>query len=172
MDRTDTRHDQSQPRDSLAIVPATSIGVTSTAEIAAARAYVDASSVASTLHGTRPTDGDLAAGARSAPPTSCPPPTLIRVYLVSLAERGPALPSIICALADIGHAHKRTGHLPPASGRQRLDHRQRAGRHLPGADRPARPQRRCHIVTQLLKFIGGDDLLALRDRALLPRPAV
>jgi len=161
----DARLDQS---DSPALIPTGLLPTPN--EIAAARAYVDASRAASTLRGYMTDWRQFARWCRDRGGDALPAsPALVAVYLASLADRGLAPPSVARALAAIGHAHKRAGHPPP--------HRAADGTIIADAlagirrARTTSPGRKdaadADIVMQLLWSISGNDLPALRDRALL-----
>ena len=139
-------------------------------EVASARAYVDASRSASTR---RAYDGDWRrfaqwCRARDAPalPAS---PALVAVYLSVLADRGQAPPTVARALAAIAHAHRRAGLVPP----HRADGGAVIGDVLAGIrrSRTEPPDRKAaadaDIVLRLLWSITGDDLAAVRDRAVV-----
>ncbi|MBV8912142.1 MAG: site-specific integrase [Acetobacteraceae bacterium] len=139
-------------------------------EIEAARAFVDASRAASTRKAYQ-ADWDRFCQwcrARQADPLPAAP-ALLAVYLSVLAASGLAPPSVARALAAIAHAHTRAGQVPPHRGpeggvvTEALAGIRRSRPNDPGRKQPADAD----IVRQLLWSIEGEDLAALRDRALI-----
>ena len=139
-------------------------------EVAAARAYAEASRAAATR---RAYDGDwrrfsLWCRARGAPALPAAP-ALVGVYLSALTAAGKAPPSVARALAAIAHVHRRAGLVAP----HRADGGAVVADVLAGIRRARAtpPDRKAaadaDIVLQLLWSIEGDGLAALRDRAIL-----
>jgi len=139
-------------------------------EIDTARAYVDASRANATRRAYQADWNrfSLWCRARGAEPLPASP-ALLAVYLSALAAAGLAPPSVARALAAIAHAHKRAGQVPPHRGpeggvvTEALAGIRRSRRDDPGRKHPADAD----IVRQLLGSIQGDNLAALRDRALI-----
>jgi integrase len=178
------------PQDPLPVrvhTPANDLPAHADAEIAIARAYVDASRAPATRKAYSADWRRFAAWCHErhadplhepagdahprALPASPPPasPALVAIYLAALAARGQEPPSIARALAAIAHAHKRAGLVPP----HRAEHGAVIGDVLAGIRRSriTAPDRKTaadgDITWQLLKSITGDEPAALRDRALL-----
>jgi site-specific recombinase XerD len=138
-------------------------------EVAAARAYAEASRAAT----RRAYDGDwrrFAAWCRERDAPALPAsPALVAVYLSALATVGKAPPSVARALAAIAHFHRRAGFVAP----HRADGGAVVADVLAGIrrSRDAPPDRKAavdaDVVMRLLWSIQGDGLAAVRDRALL-----
>ena len=139
-------------------------------EIATARDYIDASRAASTRKAYAADWSCFSVWCHDRGTAALPAaPTLVAVYLSSLAARGLAPPSIARALAAIAHTHHRAGHVAP--------HRAEGGMviadllagirrsRLSGPDRKDAAD--ADVVMRLLWSIEGDTLAALRDRALI-----
>ncbi len=140
------------------------------AEIAGARRFVDASRTASTRKAYAADWRRFSAwcAARDAPAVPANP-ALVAVYLSGLSVRGLAPPSVGRALAAIAHMHKRAGLVAPhcAEGgavvAEVLAGIRRSRTDAPDKKRAADAD----VVMQLLWSITGDNLAALRDRALI-----
>ncbi len=174
MDRSRTSPDRLNDAPEAAIVaehhPHLPLPRLSADEIAAARVYVDASRAASTLRSYATDHRQFSLWCRERGADALPAaPALVAVYLSFLADAGRAPPSIARTLAAIAYVHKRAGHLPP--------HRDAEGgivtevlagiRRARTAPSGRKDAADADIVMQLLRSIEGDDLAALRDRALI-----
>ena len=96
-------------------------------------------------------------------------PALVAVYLSALATAGKAPPSIARVIAAIAHHHRRASLVPPQQaegGSAVLDTLAgiRRSRISPAGRKDAAD---ADVVMQLLWSIQGQDLAALRDRALI-----
>ncbi len=147
-----------------------SLPALTTAEIDAARAYVDASRALSPQRAYEADWRRFVLWCRQRATAALPAsPALVAVYLSFLADRGLAPPSVARALAAIAHVHRRAGHVPPQSTQDGMV----IADALAGIrrSRPAPPDRKdpadAEIVLHLLRSIVGDNLAALRDRALI-----
>ena len=139
-------------------------------EIAAARSYVAASRAASTLRAYQGDWRRFTLWCRARENSELPATAaLVAVYLSALATHGMAPPSIARALAAIAYRHRQAGLVPP----QRTDDGAVVADALAGIRRAriGGPDRKdaadADIVMQLLWSIQGDDIGALRDRALI-----
>jgi integrase len=139
-------------------------------EIATARIYLDASRAASTRRAYAGDWGRFETWCRERVTSALPaPPALVAVYLSALAANGLAPPSIGRALAAIAYRHHQARLVAPhrAEGGSVVTdvlagiRRSRVG--LP--DRKAAAD--ADIVMQLLRSIEGQDLAAIRDRAVI-----
>lgn len=139
-------------------------------EIETARVYLDASRAASTRRAYAGDWGRFETWCRErATPALPAPPALVAVYLSALAGNGLAPPSIARALAAIAHRHRQARLIAPhrADGGSVVTdvlagiRRSRVG--LP--DRKAAAD--ADVVMQLLWSIEGQDLAAIRDRAVI-----
>lgn len=157
-------------RPDIPPAPASSLPSLSPSEIAAARAYVEASRAASTQRAYATDWRQFSLWCRDRGATALPAsPPLVAVYLSFLAGRGRAPPSIARALAAIAYAHKRAGHVPPHRGAEgTIITDAIAGIRRSWSAQPGRKDAAdADIVMQLLWSIEGCGLPALRDRALI-----
>ena len=139
-------------------------------EIETARIYLDASRAVSTRRAYAGDWGRFETWCRErATPTLPAPPALIAVYLSALAANGLAPPSIARALAAIAHMHRQARLVAPhrAEGGSVVTdvlagiRRSRVG----GPDRKVAAD--ADVIMQLLWSIEGQDLAAIRDRAVI-----
>jgi integrase len=151
-------------QDTAALVVATD------REIATARLYLDASRAAATRKAYAGDWGRFETWCRARDTPALPaPPALVAVYLATLAGNGLAPPSIARALAAIADRHRQAGQIAPhraEGGGVVTDvlagiRRSRVG----GPDRKAAAD--ADIIMQLLWSIEGQDLAAIRDRAVI-----
>ena len=156
------------PSAGAAVPPA--LPVLSDAEIAGARAYVDASRAAATRRAYAADWRRFSAWCQARGATTLPAaPAVVAVYLSALRDRGLAPPSIGRALAAIAHTHQRAGLVAP--------HRSPGGAVIADVlagirrSRLEPPDKKdaadADVVLRLLWSIEGDGLAALRDRALI-----
>ena len=158
------------PSDAAADDVALQGPVLAASEVAAVRAYADASRAAATLHAYAQDWRRFAVWCSERDAVALPAaPALVAVHLSSLASRGLAPPSIGRALAAIAHAHRRAGLVPP----HRAEGGQVIGDVVAGIrrGRSKAPDRKApadaDIMFVMLQSIRGGGLAVLRDRALL-----
>lgn len=139
-------------------------------EVASARAYVERSRAASTRRAYETDWQRFGTWCRERDAQALPAaPALVAVHLSGLADAGMAPPSVARALAAIAYNHKRAGLVPP--------HRAEGGavvaEVLAGIRRSRiAPVRRkdpadADVALRLLWSITGEDLAAVRDRAIV-----
>ncbi len=159
-----------EPATTLPPVPVPAADAAVTDGVAAARRYASASRAASTRDKyERAWDAFQIWCAVEELPALPAHPGTVAIYLARRAEGGLSPAALGLALAAIGWVHRQAGHQPP--------HRTEGGTVvadvLSGARRThGRPPRRkaaadAVVLTQVLAALAGEDLRAVRDRAVL-----